>query len=107
MDTTAIRIQRFTYDIIYYVLWIVELLLVLRFVLKLLGINPANELVALLYAVSGALLTPFSNMFAPSNFNNMVFEPSVLIAMVVYAVVAYVLVSLLRMIEYKEPTQIS
>ncbi len=107
MDTTAIRIQRFTYDIIYYVLWIVELLLVLRFVLKLLGINPANELVALLYAVSGALLGPFSNMFAPSNFNNMVFEPSVLIAMIVYAVVAYVLVSLLRMIEYKEPTQIN
>jgi hypothetical protein len=105
MNNTATKIQQFAYNIIYYVLWTVELVLLLRFVLKLVGINPANELVAFLYAVSGALLGPFNTMFVPTYFNNMTLEPSVLIAMIFYAVVAYILVSLLKMIEYKEPRE--
>lgn len=104
MHSTTLRIQRFTYDIIYYVLWVVEVILLLRFLLKLLGANPQNELVSFLYSASSALMGPFENVFDVSSIGNMVLDPSVLIAMVFYAIVAYALVSFIRMFDNHHTT---
>ncbi|MDO8530407.1 MAG: YggT family protein [bacterium] len=98
MENVPLKIQRFAYDMVYYALWIIEIILFLRFLLKLLGANPVNEFISFLYSISGVLMGPFTDMFGVSAVNNMVLEPSILIAMVFYAIVAYVLVTFLRML---------
>jgi hypothetical protein len=98
MDNAITKIERFTYDIIYYVLWIIEITLLLRFIFKLLGANPQNQLVSFLYSISLVLMGPFKDIFGFSEINNMVLEPNVLISMVFYAIVAYILVSFVKMI---------
>jgi len=98
MDHVPLRIQKFAYDIVYYVLWAVEMVLFLRFLLKLLGANPYNSLVSFLYSTSRVLMGPFDGMFGISSVDNMVLEPSVLVAMVFYALAAYALVTFIGMI---------
>lgn len=109
MDNVPVKVQRFAYDMIYYVLWIIEITLFLRFALKLLAANPANEIVAFIYSISLVLIGPFNGMFGTSAVGNMVLEPSVLIAMVCYAIIGYVLVSLVGAIsrfQNDRPTQV-
>lgn len=98
MQNVPMKIERFAYDMIYYVLWIVEVVLFLRFALKLLAANPANEAVAFFYSISLVLVGPFNGMFGTSAVGNMILEPSVLIAMVFYAIIGYILVSFVKMI---------
>ena len=89
-------VQRFTYDLITIVLWIIEVTMLLRILLKLLGANAGNMIVAFVYSLSGAFAGPFLNMFPDVPLARGVIEPSILIAMVFYAIVAYVLVALLK-----------
>ncbi len=98
MDNVPLKIEQFAYDIIYYVLWIIELTLFLRFALKLLGANPENQIVAFLYSISLVLVGPFNGMFGTSAVGQMVLEPSVLIAMVFYSIIGYVLVAFMKMV---------
>ncbi len=98
MDNVPVKIQRFAYDMIYYVLWIIELILFLRFALKLLAANSVNEIVAFIYSISLVLVGPFNGMFGTSAVGGMELEPSVLIAMVFYAIAGYALVSLVKII---------
>lgn len=98
MENVPLKIQRFTYDIIYYVLWIIEITLFLRFALKLLGANAANQVVAFVYSISLALMGPFNGMFGTAVVGDMVLEPSVLIAMVFYAIVGYILITFVKII---------
>lgn len=98
MDNVPLKIERFAYDMIYYVLWIIELTLFLRFALRLLGANADNQIVAFLYSISLVLIGPFNGMFGTSAVGNMVLEPSVLIAMVFYAIIGYVLVAFVKMV---------
>ncbi|MGH7239097.1 MAG: YggT family protein [Candidatus Saccharimonadales bacterium] len=95
MNHPANRIQRFTYDIIYYVLWIIEMILLLRFLLKLLGANPGNPVVQFIYALGLTLMGPFANMFSEVSAGRVVFDPSVLIAMVIYAIIAYLVIMII------------
>lgn len=90
----------------YYVLGVVELLLAFRFVFKLLGANPNNGFVAFLYSIAGIFTAPFSGIFNPFITSGLaaksVLEPSAIIAMAVYAVLAWCLVGLFRLIAAKE-----
>lgn len=86
---------------IYYVLSIIEVLLVFRFVFKLLGANPQNGFVSFLYSVAGVFTAPFSGIFNSFTSSGLaaksVFEPAAIIGMVVYAVLARGLVGLFRL----------
>ncbi len=96
----AIKIRNLAYQLIYVVLYVVEAVLLLRFLFKLLGANPFNGLVAMLYQISLVFLAPFAGMFPAASVGpNMVFEPSVLVAMAIYAIIAYVIVLLIKTIE--------
>src|ERR1043166_2672274 len=98
MNEQAFRIEQFTYDIIYYVLWFIELVLLLRFVLEIFGANTANSVVAFMYALSSVFMGVFNGVFHTVSMGNMVIDPSVLVAMVFYAIIAYILVALIRVI---------
>lgn len=86
---------------IYYVLSVIEVLLLFRFIFKLLGANPQNGFVAFLYSLAGIFIAPFSGIFNSFVTDGLaaksVLEPSTLIAMAVYAVLAQGLVGLMKL----------
>ena len=87
-------------NIVWYIVGAIEVLLAFRFVLKLLGANPNSGFVDWIYAVSGTLTSPFDNIFNVASTSagdvvKSVFEPSILVAMAVYALIGWGAVKLL------------
>ena len=86
--------------IVSYILGILEAVLVFRFIFKLLGANPESGFVSFIYTVSGALLTPFNSIFRTAVTQGIetksVLEPANIIAMIVYALIAYGIVMLIK-----------
>lgn len=74
---------------VYYVLGIVEVLLVFRFLLRLFAANPAAPFVAFVYGVTAPLVFPFAGVFRGFAADGAAFEPGTLLAMAVYAVAAW------------------
>jgi uncharacterized protein YggT (Ycf19 family) len=74
---------------IYYVLGIIESLLLLRFIFKLLAANPASGFIQLIYSITDALLLPFRGIFPTSAVEGSVMEWSTLVAMLIYWLIAY------------------
>jgi len=79
---------------------IIELILVLRMVLKLLGANSANVLIQGLYDVTQPLVGIFTSIFEQKNVNITetvgTFEPETLIAIVVVALIAMIVQKLIK-----------
>jgi hypothetical protein len=88
-----------TKKMIYWILGILEVLLAFRLVLKLLGANTGSPFVAFIYSVSQAFVVPFIGVFrspaAPGIETQSVLEPSTLIAMIVYALIALGIIKLI------------
>lgn len=86
---------------VWYILGIIEIILAFRFVLKLFGANPNSGFVNFIYSVSGVLTAPFDNIFnvasVESNEIHSVFEPSILVAAIVYGLLAWGIVKLLNL----------
>jgi hypothetical protein len=83
----------------YYVLGVLEVILLLRFIFRLLGANEGNSFIMFLYSLSHVFVAPFRGIFSnPVLSSKSVFEISTLIAMLVYALLAWGIVSLGRVI---------
>ena len=89
------------YMIIWYILGLFEILLVIRFVLQLLGANAASAFVAVIYAITDVLAAPFIAIFPTSD---AVFQASTLVAMIVYALLAWGIVKLIDVIRNRKHT---
>ena len=80
-------------QIVYYILGILEVLFAFRLVFKLLGANPYSGFVSFVYSVTRVFLSPFISIFrSPVTRGNMtqaVLEPSTVIGMIVYAIIAW------------------
>ena len=86
--------------IVYYILGAFEALFAFRLIFKLLGANPGNAFVSFIYTISGEFLAPFNGIFRSAVTKGIetesVLEPTTIIAMVVYAVIAYGVVRLIE-----------
>ena len=87
--------------IVYYVLGVLEVLLAFRFFLKLLGANDGGTFVSFIYTISGFFIAPFNAIFSSVATNGNILEPATIIAMIVYALIAYGIVMLIKI--YKAP----
>lgn len=91
-------------QIVYYILGILEVLFAFRLVFKLLGANPKSPFVSFIYSLSQAFLAPFSSIFKSTVTNGLeaqsILEPSTIIAMIVYAVIAW---GIVKLIEISQP----
>ena len=89
--------------IVYFILGIVEILLAARFVLKLLGASTGNAFVQFIYSITDALLWPFSGIFRTAVNTGIetksIMEPATIIAVIVYAVVAWGIVKLIEILK--------
>jgi uncharacterized protein YggT (Ycf19 family) len=74
---------------IWLVLGVVEVLIGLRIVLKLIAANPENPFAAFIYNVSSIFLAPFAGLVGTPAAGNMVLELSSIIALLVYALLAW------------------
>lgn len=88
--------------VVYYILGILEVLFIFRLVFKLLGANPSSGFVSLIYSISQVFLAPFTAIFRTATTQGIetkaVLEPSTIIAMIVYGVLAWGIVKLLIII---------
>lgn len=76
-------------NVIYYLLGVIEVLLALRLLFKILGANPLNFFVNIIYLLTNILIFPFVGIFRISASAGSVFEPAVVIGMMIYGVIAY------------------
>lgn len=77
---------------------ILEILLGLRFALKLMAANPAAPFVDFIYTLSAPFLWPFFGITGTPAANDMVLEIPTLIAMVVYALLAWIVVRVIGLL---------
>ena len=86
-------------SVTYFVLGVLEVILLLRFIFRLLGANQDNAFIMFLYNLSHVFVIAFNGIFNDQTLGrNGVFEISTLVAMVVYALLAWGIVSLGRLI---------
>ena len=116
VDTTGARVQQQTRKVntevssdgkttasnaVWYILGVIEILIGLRFVLKIFGANPNSGFVDFIYNITGILTGPFDNIFGVSSAQTgevrSVFEPSIIVAAIVYALIAWGVVKLLTL----------
>jgi hypothetical protein len=88
-----------------YVIWlllgILEAALALRFVFKLIGVNAANTFAKFLYGVTGIFVKPFASLIKAPAANGSTLEISTLIAMAVYALIAWAIERITWVIFYR------
>lgn len=84
--------------IVYFVLAVLEIILLLRFLFRLLGANQGSSFVMFLYNLSHVFVGPFNGIFNDQALGRSVFEFSTIVAMIVYALIAWGIVSLCRII---------
>lgn len=85
-------------QVIWYILGVIEVLLVFRLVLKVLGANPYVGFTSLIYTITNPLAAPFNGILGISTTGNSLIEWSTIIAAIVYLCVAWGLVYLLGLI---------
>ena len=92
------RIVRMVIDLVF---GIIELIIALRIVFELFNANPLTPFISWLYSTSASLIAPFSGIF-PSPFigNGFKLDLPALIALVIYAIIAYILSMLINFISY-------
>lgn len=83
---------------VYLIFGLIELFLFIRFIFRATGANPAAGIVRFVYSLTEALMAPFRLIFPASQAGGSVVEWSVLVAMFFYALLAWIIVRLIRMV---------
>ena len=91
--------------IVWYVFGVIEVLIAIRFVFKLLGANAAAGFVQFIYGVSGFFVAPFNAIFGTQRVSGATFEWSALVAIIIYALIAWGIVALIRAVSPREHAQ--
>ncbi|MBV9577014.1 MAG: YggT family protein [Chloroflexi bacterium] len=78
-------------QIIYWVFALIEGLILIRLILKALGANPNAGFAQFIYGITTPLVAPFLGLFGNPAYQNSVLELSSIVALIVYALVAWLL----------------
>ncbi len=95
--TTKVPGRVMAQRIIWFVLGVINILLLTRFVLLLLGANHAAGFVDFIYSVTDVLVSPFVGIFGTPTYGVSVFDVSSLLAIVVYSLIAYGITKLITL----------
>jgi hypothetical protein len=88
-------------QLIWLILGILEVLFALRFALKFIAANPESPIAVFIYGFTGLFLLPFVGLTATPSVGAMVLEIGTLIAMAVYALLAYAVERVVWLIFYR------
>ncbi len=99
VKTAATTAQTIEY-LIYFFFGFIEILLVFRLAFKLAGASTLSAFVNFIYGVTGLFILPFEGIFSKGVTQGLetasILEPSILVALVVYAFLAWGIVKLVR-----------
>lgn len=90
-----------TSQLIWLAFGLVEALIGMRIVLKLIGANPASLFASFIYDVSYIFLFPFEGLVGTPAAGGVVLELSSIIALIVYAVLAWGTARIVRVLFYR------
>lgn len=76
---------------IYLIFGVIAGLVAVRFILRALGASPNADFGAFIYGLTEPLVRPFVGLFGTSQVDGAVFEPQSLVAIIVYALVGWLL----------------
>ena len=93
------------FDLVMFIFGVIEVLIGIRFVLKLLGANSEAAFVKLVYGVSNVFVSPFNSIFGTQRVSGATFEWSALVAIAIYALIAWGIVALVRAVSPREHAQ--
>lgn len=97
--------------LIYFFFGLLSVLLIFRLVLKLMGASSASAFVGLIYGITGIFIMPFEGIFRRGYTQGVettsVLEPATIVAIVVYAVLAFGIVKLIRILSGEKQTDAS
>jgi len=88
-------------QLIWLLLGLLEGVLGLRFIFKLMGVNPSNAFASFLYNLTDFFVRPFASLTGAPAAGGMVFEFSTLLAMIIYALVGWALVRIVYVLFYR------
>ena len=86
---------------IWLLLYVVEVLIALRILLKLIGANPDSPIVVLIYGFTSLFLIPFVGLIGSQTMGGMVLEVSSMFAIGIYALIAVAFERLVWLIFYR------
>lgn len=93
-------------NLIYFLFGLLEILLVFRFFLRLTGAGTGSIFVTTIYSLTSIFVLPFEGIFrravTDGAINAAVFEPSTIIAILVYAVIAWAIVQLVKIMSRRQ-----
>lgn len=85
-------------ELVWYVLSAIQVLLVLRFMLKLLGVNSTESFTNIIYGATNYIVYPFTSvLFSPISNSVNIFEWPTLLAIVTYWLLALAIIKLLTL----------
>lgn len=90
-----------TEDVVWFILAIVGAILLVRFIMLLFGARQGVPFVEFWYGISAPLVAPFAGIFGNDTYNTYSgsrFEAESLVAMLVYALIAYLIVLGIRLL---------
>jgi len=94
--------------LIYFLFGILEVLLAFRLVFKLIGASLSSAFVGFIYSLTGIFILPFEGIFrrwfAQGVETTSIFEPSTMVAIIVYVVLAWGIVKLVRILSGEQQT---
>ena len=91
--------------LVWLVFGLIEVLIAIRFVLKLLDANAKAGFVQLIYGASALFMAPFNAIFPTERFSGSRLEWSALVAIAVYALIAWGLVYLIQVLSPRRGAQ--
>ncbi len=95
------NIRYWVTTIVYFILGVLEVIMLLRLIFRLLGANQENGFISFLYGLSHIFVGPFNGIFNDPPIGRAgvsFFEVSTVIAMLIYALIAWGIVSLARVV---------
>src|ERR1700674_4390873 len=91
--------------VVWFVVGVVEIFIAARFLGKLFGASAHSAFVNFIYQVSGPMVAPFTGIFGDTGSKTNTFETASLVALVVYAVLGWGLVVLIRIVTAPKGTK--
>lgn len=101
-DTTEVTTADKVAQIIFYFVNTANVLLLIRLIFRAFGANPGSPIVALIYSITSVLLAPFRGIFEVAAAGEAVIEPSILVAMLIYWLLAKGIVELIHILEERD-----
>ena len=90
---------------VWFIVGVVEIFIAARFLGKLFGASAQSAFVNFIYSVSGPMVAPFTGIFGDTGSRTNTFETASLVAIVVYAVIGWGLVVLIRIVTAPKGTK--